>query len=83
MSLLDLNWWLFVYGFCLDVFYILWLNSIEKNWMWRASIWGTILGAITLFATVDVVHDPLQSIPYLLGMFVGSVVSMYYKKRNK
>lgn len=74
---------IFLYGFALDVFYLLWLNAIDKMQVWRASLWGTILGAVTLFATVDVVHNPLQSIPYLAGMFVGSVVGMSIKKRNK
>lgn len=77
-----INWWLFVYGFTYDVFYLLWLTSIEKNRMWRASFWGTILGAIPLFAAVDVVRDPVQSIPYLSGMFCGSMYGMYLKKRN-
>lgn len=83
METFEVNWWLFVWGFALDVLYLLWLNAIDKIHVWRASIWGTILGAVTLFATIDVVRDPFQAIPYLSGMFVGSVVGMYVKKRNK
>lgn len=78
-----IHWWLLPLGFALDVLWILWLNSVQKEWPWRSGFWGTVLGAVTLFATVDVVHDPIQSIPYLTGMFIGSVVGVYVKKGRK
>lgn len=78
-----IHWWLFPLGIVLDMIWVFWMHAVEKMWKWRAGFWGMMTAVVGLMATVDVVHNPIQSIPYLAGIFVGSVLGVQLKKREK
>jgi hypothetical protein len=78
-----MHWWLFPLGIVLDLIWVMWMNAVEKEWIWRAGFWGMLTAAIGLFATIDIVHEPLRAIPYLVGLFFGSALGVAIKKRKK
>lgn len=78
----EIHWWLFPLGILLDLIWVFWMASVEKMWMWRAGFWGMMTAAVGIIATVDIVHDPIQSIPYLGGLFFGSVAGVWFKRRK-
>lgn len=78
-----IHWWLFPLGIALDMIWVFWMHAVEKMWTLRAGFWGMMTAAVGIFVTVDVVHSPIQSMPYLAGIFVGSMLGVQLKKRNK
>lgn len=78
-----MHWWLFPVGIVLDLIWVLWMNAVEKEWMWRAGFWGMSTAAVGLYATIDIVHDWQHAIPYLGGLFIGSMLGVCLKKRKR
>ena len=83
MSFLEIHWWLLPLGVVLDIIWVLWMNAVEKEWPIRAGWWGMLTAAVAMFATVDIVHEPIQSVPYLMGLFIGSYLGVSWKKRKR
>lgn len=78
-----IHWWLFPVGIILDLIWVLWMNAVEKEWPLRAGFWGMMTAAVGIFATIDIVHEPRQAVPYLGGLFFGSMFGVLLKKRKK
>lgn len=77
-----IHWWLFPLGIILDFVWIMWMHAVAKSWPLRAGFWGMMCAAVGLVATVDIVHDPIQSVPYLAGLFVGSYLGVSLKRKK-
>lgn len=82
-TLTHIHWWLFLVGVVLDLIWVLWMNAVEKEWPWRAGFWGMMTAAVGLYATIDIVHDYQHAIPYLGGLFFGSALGVYLKKKKR
>lgn len=82
-TLTHIHWWLFLVGVVLDLIWVLWMNAVEKEWPWRAGFWGMMTAAVGLYATIDIVHDYQHAIPYLVGLFFGSALGVYLKKKKR
>jgi hypothetical protein len=78
--MINLHWWLLPLGILLDLIWVLWMSAVQKDWPLRSGFWGMATVAVGLFATVDIVDDHIQCIPYLMGSFIGSVVGVYIKR---
>lgn len=83
MNWIDMRWWLFPIGICLDIIWVFWMNAVEKDWPIRAGFWGTATAAVGLFATIDIVHDWKHAVPYLAGLFFGSYAGVLLKRKKR
>jgi len=83
MNWTEVHWWLFFVGVGLDVIWVLWMSAVEKEWPIRAGFWGMATAAVGLFATIEIVHDWQHAVPYLVGLFFGSYIGVFLKKKKK
>lgn len=73
----------FVFGFCIDAFYIIWVRSATQSKKLKAGVSSVFLTAPALFGFYAVFKNLWLAIPYLLGLFFGTVITLYiYEKRN-
>lgn len=79
---MEIDWWLFPAYFVLDILYIVWMWATEKmkpllGAFASLSIYGmSILGALEAF------DNRLNMIPIFAGVFGGSYVGIWWKKRR-
>lgn len=76
------NLWLLPLGIVVDVIWVLWMNAVQKEWPLRAGFWGMMTAAVGILATVDIISNYYNAIPYLVGLFIGSWGGVILKRRN-
>jgi hypothetical protein len=77
---MPLSWGVvFLYGFLLDVFQVLYTASIVKNRTLRAANLSVVYSAIAAGAVVSVVENRWLFLPYLAGVWLGSLSGMVLK----
>lgn len=70
----------FLSGVAVDVLATLVFHYTNKNKAVLAATTNVILTACVLYVFVDVTKDPMQAIPYLIGIWVGGILGIALKK---
>jgi len=73
----------FALGAVIDLMYILWIDSVTHRKIWRAGVYSVGVAAPGLFGFLEVVSNVYMAIPYLAGLAVGTMVTLYFKKREE
>jgi len=70
----------FAYGFSLDVLYVLWIRGINSGKAVRAGVMSVCLAVPGLLGYMSILENKALMAPYLLGLFLGTVVSISLNK---
>jgi intracellular septation protein A len=70
----------FLSGVAVDVLATLVFHYTNKNKAVMAASVNVVLTACVLYIFVDVSKDPMQAIPYLIGIWVGGILGIALKK---
>lgn len=73
--------YLLLIGFLTDIVWVMWMDAVAKLKPWKSGFWGVMTSVVGLIAIVNIVENHWHTIPYLIGMFCGSVVGVYYKRK--
>jgi hypothetical protein len=70
---------LFLSGFIIDIIWALYIKTISNNKYFLASIYSVGTGICAMYFTYEiaVTKDLLTGIPYLIGLFFGTLFSKY------
>lgn len=71
----------FLCGFLLDVLQVLYTSSIVKQKSLRAANLSVVYSAIAALAVVEYVQDVRLFVPYLAGVWFGTLVGMRLQQR--
>ncbi len=66
----------FVAGFVIDFAYVGWMKSVEAHQPIQAGLFSVLVAACGLFAVFEAFKQKKMVIPYLAGLFFGTVCSM-------
>lgn len=69
----------FTLGFVLDIIQVAYTNAAFKNRKYVAANWSVLFAGFAALLIICVVHNPWLMIPYLLGVWMGTVVSISEK----
>lgn len=72
--------YIFFVAFILDILWVWYIKSVEKEKAIFASLAGTIIYLISAVITIYYVNNPLYLIPALLGAFFGTFFAIKFKK---
>ncbi len=71
----------FAYGLVLDIFYVLWVLSVHERAKIKAGIFSIFISAPAVLGIVEITSSIWLIIPYLAGIFVGTVVGLTLHER--
>jgi hypothetical protein len=71
----------FVSGLTIDVLGTLVFHYTNKNRAVAAASVNTLLQGLWVFVFVDVSDDHIRAIPYLLGIWIGGLIGIAFKKK--
>jgi hypothetical protein len=66
----------FLCGFAIDFFYVLWMSAVQTNQPLVASLASTAIGGCGLLGFTSVVVDRWMAVPYLCGLALGTAGAM-------
>jgi len=72
----------FCLGFIIDFMYVLWIQSVNKRQVFRAGLYSVGIAAPGIFGYLEIVDDTVMAAPYLLGLAVGTMVTLKFQKEN-
>jgi hypothetical protein len=72
----------FIVGFLLDVVYTGYVKCVGLNQAWMAGVYSVAIGSMSLLGLTTVIEDHKLAIPYLLGLFLGSVCTIKWAARK-
>ena len=70
----------FSFGFMIDIMYVLWIWSVGTGNVMLAGIAAVLLALPSLLGYLEIVDNRKMMIPYLSGLFLGSVTGTYLAK---
>lgn len=75
--------WLLVFvgGFLIDVLYVFWMLKVAAYQRWQAGLFSMGLAIPAMLGYQEFMKDNWMMIPYLLGLFVGTVTGMTLDRR--
>lgn len=68
----------FCYGLILDTMYVIWMRCVNQERKWAASVASVGVAAPGLMGYVNVSRDLTYAIPYLAGLFFGTLAAMTF-----
>jgi len=71
----------FLSGVAVDAAATLVFHYTNKNQAVMAATINTALTACVLYVFLDVTKEPIQAVPYLVGIWVGGILGIALKKR--
>lgn len=66
----------FSFALVIDVMWVLYILTVSKNKRFLASIVSMMMGAPAIFGYLEIVNNVMMSIPYLIGLGVGTLVGL-------
>lgn len=79
-------WWLFPLGVLFDFLYILWYWAAEKERAWLGGCASVAIVGVGMTGLLQAVDNHWNMVPYMAGLFLGSVLGIkfksYWNKRN-
>lgn len=73
----------FIYGFILDILQITYTAAIIKNRSIAAANISVIYYAVAAGAAISIIKNKWLFLPYLIGVWLGSFMGMWLKKRQE
>ena len=70
----------FFLGFCIDLFYVLYVNAVRDKAKIKAGVASVLLAAPALFGFMSILEDRWLMIPYFLGLFIGTVTAITWEE---
>lgn len=67
-------------GFCIDLFYVLYVNAVRERQKIKAGAASVLLAAPALFGFMSILEDKVLMLPYFAGLFFGTIVAMSLHK---
>jgi CHASE2 domain-containing sensor protein len=77
-----IDWWLLPAYFLLDLLYIAWMWATEKHKPLLGAFASLSIYGMSILGTLEAVENRLNMIPIFLGVFGGSYVGIWWKKRR-
>lgn len=68
----------FLYGFVIDLGYVFWMISVQHDQRILAAVASICVAAPSIFGYIEISKNKKLAIPYFIGLFVGTLVSMTY-----
>lgn len=65
-----------MYGFVLDFAYVLWVQAVAKDVVWLAGLASVFIALPAILGYTAIFSNKWMIVPYLAGLFTGTVVSM-------
>lgn len=66
----------FVAGFALDYMWCAYMRAVVDGSHWRAAASSTAIGGLSVLGILSVVSDGWAVLPYLAGLFLGSLAAV-------
>lgn len=80
------GWWLFPLGVLYDFLYILWYWAAERERAWLGGFASIAVVGVGMTGLLEAVDNRWTLVPYMLGLFMGSVwgikLKAYWNNRN-
>lgn len=73
----------FAFGFTIDLAYVLWVRAVANGKSLLAGCASVLIATPALFGYVEVYENRIMAIPYLAGLFCGTVVAVKRKEPNE
>lgn len=74
---------IFSYGFALDILQVIYTAAIVKNKTLTAANISVLYSGIAAGAVVSIAQNKWLFVPYLIGVWTGSLVGMWLKRRQE
>lgn len=72
----------FCCGFVLDILQVWFTNAAVKGKAYVAANFSVVFAGLAALLIIFVVHNPWLMIPYLAGVWVGTVFGMRYRSED-
>ena len=66
-----------------DIFWASYIKSIAADHMWRSGLFSAAIIVTGGFTAIEYVQNHWMLLPAALGAFVGTVITVWYHKKNK
>lgn len=73
----------FLLGFCIDLFYVVYVNAVRDRKKIKAGVASVMLAAPALLGFMSILEEKLLMLPYFAGLFCGTVVAMLWEDLHK
>ncbi len=67
-------------GAVIDLMYVLWIDAVNKRHIFRAGAYSVGIAAPGLFGFLEIVSDVSMAFPYLAGLAVGTMGTLYFRR---
>ena len=78
----EINWWLLPAYFVLDLLYIVWMWATEKHKPLLGAFSSLSIYGMCMMGTIEAYDNRWNMIPIFIGVFLGSYLGIWYKKRR-
>jgi len=68
----------FFYGVSIDILYVFYILFVSRRMKFRAATFSMLMAAPAIFGFLDIYEKRWLAIPYLLGLFSGTIAAMMY-----
>ena len=68
--------WVFCMGFIIDFAYVKWVQKVGEGKRIEAGCASVFIAAPAALGITEIVHNQVMIAPYLLGIFLGTVISV-------
>ena len=72
--------YLFFIGTVFDLLYVLWMSACERRKPHLAGILGVLIALCSFLGVQGALEDPMNLVPYLSGLYLGSYLGVRLKK---
>jgi len=70
----------FLLGFCIDLFYVVYVNAVRDRHKIKAGAASVMLAAPALLGFMSILETKWLAAPYFTGLFFGTVFAMSLPK---
>ena len=77
------DWYLLPLAAVVDALYVGWMWTTERNRPVIGGLTSMAIWGLTLWGVVEVAGNNWNMLPILSGAFLGSYITIWWKKRNE
>lgn len=74
--------YIFFLGFGIDLVYVWYIQAVNERAKLKAGVLSVMLAAPAMFGWFEVYENRLLAIPYLLGLFTGTLLALEWSLRQ-
>lgn len=73
----------FSLGVAVDLLYVLWMKAVADDKKPHAVLWSVLISVCSIYGFLNAVDYRWLTIPYIIGLGVGTYIGMLFGKKGK